>query len=152
MVYGVDQVATGRPKGTLNGETRQFKVALNNLLDHATPKMIGWLDEVAETDPGKALGHIANFAEYLYPKLSRAENTNINVEGVATLSTERLLQLERLVARLTGSEALLIQPEPVKIDAGDSVDAEVLAAQQQEHADIGQPSQMTVIEPEVAKE
>ncbi len=116
----------GKPKGTFSAQKIQFKEALNNLLDHAAPKMVDWLDQIAQEDPHKALIHISNFAEYLYPKLSRTENTNTNIDGVATLSTERLLQLERIVSRLTGSEALLIAPEPKKL-SGDNAEAELAA-------------------------
>jgi hypothetical protein len=63
----------GRPKGTPNKTTIEFKQAVNNLLEFATPQMVEWLSRVAEADPSKALDHIGKLAEYAHPKLNRTE-------------------------------------------------------------------------------
>jgi hypothetical protein len=66
----------GRPKGKPNGATVEFRQAVTNLLTYAAPEMIGWLKQVAETSPDKALDHVSKLAEYANPKLARTELAN----------------------------------------------------------------------------
>jgi hypothetical protein len=65
----------GKPKGISNASTIEFRKAVTNLLQYAAPKMTRWLETVAETDPNKALEHVARLAEYASPKLARTEHT-----------------------------------------------------------------------------
>lgn len=83
----------GRPKGTIktggrvvgskNHATSEFKDAVNKLLSYSTPKMVNWLDSIAQTDPSKALEHVYKFAQFGYPLLSRTEMKH---EGELTLN------------------------------------------------------------------
>lgn len=59
----------GRPKGSVNKSTLEFKQAVNNLIAFATPQMVAWLSEIE--DPSKRLEHIYKFAQFGYPLLSR---------------------------------------------------------------------------------
>lgn len=68
----------GRTKGVPNKLTVEFKQAVNNLLAYAAPEMVGWLKEVADKDPEKALAIVDKFAEYCAPKLSRTELTGVD--------------------------------------------------------------------------
>ena len=61
----------GRPKGVPNKTTMQFKAALNNLLEHAAPRMIDWMEEIDSAE--KRFDILSKFAEYIYPKLARTE-------------------------------------------------------------------------------
>lgn len=63
----------GRVVGSVNKATIEFKEALNNLLTHAAPSMIKWLDQIAASDPNKALEHVGKLAEYIHAKQSRVE-------------------------------------------------------------------------------
>jgi hypothetical protein len=63
----------GRPAGKPNKATVEFRQAVTNLLNYAAPEMIGWLQQVAETSPDKALDHVSKLAEYANPKLARQE-------------------------------------------------------------------------------
>lgn len=72
----------GRPKGMQNKATIEFKEALNNLINYATPRMVGWLERVAMDDPSKALDHIHKMAEYAHPKLARTELTGNKDEPI----------------------------------------------------------------------
>jgi hypothetical protein len=73
--------AKGRPKGAENKATTDFKAAVNNVLNYAAPKMVGWLESVALGDieqgvkpaPEKALDLLAKLAEFAAPKLARTE-------------------------------------------------------------------------------
>lgn len=66
---------SGNPKGKKPGQqnkaTLEFKEAVNKLLDFATPQMVGWLEEVAQENPEKALDHVYKFAQFAYPLLAR---------------------------------------------------------------------------------
>lgn len=63
----------GRPKGMKNKATTEFKEQLNKLLETASPFMVQWLQEIE--DPYKRFDVLSKFAEYIHPKLSRAELT-----------------------------------------------------------------------------
>lgn len=63
----------GRPPGTLNKTTIEFKQAINNLIEYATPEMTQWLKCVAFSDPYKALEMVYKFAQFGYPLLARTE-------------------------------------------------------------------------------
>lgn len=63
----------GRPKGKENETTRNFKYAVNNLLEKSSDKMLVWLERVAVEDPKGALNVLTQLAEYTYPKLARQE-------------------------------------------------------------------------------
>lgn len=89
MARGGKQPGAGRPKGVQNKVTAEFKVALNNLLELSAPKMADWLEQVAQTDPGKALDQLGRLAEYVHPKLARTET---KIEGEIT---HRGLVIER---------------------------------------------------------
>ncbi len=71
----------GRPKGVPNKITVEFREAVNKLLEHGAPHMINWLDDVAASDPMKALDAVYKFAEYAYPKLGRVEQQFLDKDG-----------------------------------------------------------------------
>jgi len=73
MAKGI-KTGGGNRKGIPNKSTIEFKQALTNLLNYAAPNMIGWLEQIAATDPHKALDHVGKLAEYVQPKLARTEH------------------------------------------------------------------------------
>ena len=73
----------GRTAGTPNKATVEFKEAVNNLINFATPHMVNWLEQIATDDPNKALDHVYKFAQFGYPLLSRAEMKH---EGEITIN------------------------------------------------------------------
>lgn len=72
----------GRPKGSSNKSTIEFKEAVTNLLNHAAPQMVKWLDMVAAEDPNKALDHVGKLAEFVQAKLSRSDSTVEHKGGI----------------------------------------------------------------------
>lgn len=71
-----------RTKGSLNKSTEQVRRAVAELLEMSAPRMISWLEKVAEgdkaegikPDPGKAVDLVLKAAEYHIPKLARTES------------------------------------------------------------------------------
>ena len=82
----------GRKKGIPNKATIEFKEAVNNLISFATPKMVNWLESVAEDDPAKALDHVYKFAQFGYPLLSRAD-TNTTISGAINANVTGAIEI-----------------------------------------------------------
>lgn len=83
----------GRQKGSQNKVTIEFKQALNNLMDMATPKMVEWLTKVADDDPDKALRHVYNFAQFSHPLLAKQDINQRYVDKKGEDLTEKDLQI-----------------------------------------------------------
>jgi hypothetical protein len=72
----------GRPKGSPNKVTREFRETVRQLLEDNAENVGRWLTLVAEgdgsehgkPDPGKALDLVAKLAEFAAPKLGRTEH------------------------------------------------------------------------------
>lgn len=72
----------GRPKGTPNKVTQEFRETVRMLLESNADNVGRWLTLVAEgdgsengkPDPAKALDLLAKLAEYAAPKLGRVEH------------------------------------------------------------------------------
>lgn len=71
----------GRPKGTPNKATTEFRQTITALLEKNAANVDLWLQRVAEgdgenvkPDPGRALDLMAKLAEYAAPKLNRTEH------------------------------------------------------------------------------
>lgn len=64
---------SGKAKGAQNKVTTEFKEAVNNLINYATPQMVDWLEQIAQESPDKALDHVYKFAQFGYPLLARTE-------------------------------------------------------------------------------
>ena len=73
----------GRPPGTPNKATREFRDTVRRLLEDNSENVGRWLALVAEgdgsengkPDPGRALDLMAKLAEFATPKLGRVEHT-----------------------------------------------------------------------------
>lgn len=63
----------GRPPGSQNKATREFRETVTRLLESNAENVALWLEQVAATDPDKALQRLAQLAEFAAPKLSRSE-------------------------------------------------------------------------------
>ena len=81
----------GRPKGSENKVTGDFRKAVNLLLENNSENFEVWLAKVAETDPAKALDLVTKIAEYAAPKLSRTEVTGLNGDPVEVVSRVELV-------------------------------------------------------------
>lgn len=79
----------GRQKGTPNKTTKEFRQAIADMMQFTGPKMAGWLDQVAATDPAKAFDLALKAAEYHIPKLARTEHVGENGGPVQHSVVER---------------------------------------------------------------
>lgn len=70
----------GRPKGSVNKVTVEFRQTVTALLEANSENVAIWLQQVADgegtgrPDPGRALELLAKLAEYAAPKLGRVEH------------------------------------------------------------------------------
>ncbi len=70
---------SGRPKGSPNKVTKQFRDTIQQLLDNNAENVEIWLTQVAigddenKPDPKGALDMLAKLAEFAAPKLARTE-------------------------------------------------------------------------------
>lgn len=65
----------GRPPGSLNKATGDFRESVKKLLDDCGPELFTWVQRVAEKNPQRAVDCLAALAEYATPKLSRVTHT-----------------------------------------------------------------------------
>ncbi len=80
------QKGRGRPKGTPNRATTEFRDTIKALLEDNRENVAIWLSDVAngdptadrKPDPYRALDMLAKLAEYAAPKLSRTEMTGVD--------------------------------------------------------------------------
>lgn len=80
---GEKRPGQGRPKGTPNKATTEFRDTVRKLLEDNAGNVGRWLTLVAEgdgsetgrPDPAKALDLLAKLAEFAAPKLNRTEHT-----------------------------------------------------------------------------
>lgn len=91
----------GRPKGTPNKVTTEFRETVRKLLEDNSENVGRWLTLVAEgdgtdnpkgaADPGRALDLLAKLAEYAAPKLSRQEVTGKDGGAVQVEQVRRVI-------------------------------------------------------------
>lgn len=105
----------GRPKGSVNRITREFRQTVRALLEDNADNVALWLAEVAngsrgrQPDPAKALDLLVRLAEFAAPKLGRIEHTGAGGGPLAqvTLDTSHLsLEQLRLLASIRIPEEL----------------------------------------------
>lgn len=82
----------GRKRGTPNKATIEFKEAVTNLINYATPQMTKWLSHVASEDPSKALDHVYKFAQFGFPLLAR---TDVNHSGAIANTHDEFVKMAK---------------------------------------------------------
>lgn len=65
----------GRPKGVPNKATSAVREAIARMAEENSENFIGWLNQVASTNPEKACDIYLKAIEYHIPKLARTEVT-----------------------------------------------------------------------------
>ena len=65
----------GRPPGSLNKSTSAVREAIARMADENADNFVGWLNQVASTNPEKACDIYLKAIEYHIPKLARTEVT-----------------------------------------------------------------------------
>ena len=65
----------GRPPGSLNKSTSAVREAIARMADENADNFVGWLNQVAASNPEKACDIYLKAIEYHIPKLARTEVT-----------------------------------------------------------------------------
>jgi hypothetical protein len=81
----------GRPVGSQNRATIEFRQTVKDLLEDNRENVATWLSDVAKDDPGRALALLKDLAEYAYPKLARTEHTGADGDAIKTDNTFRVI-------------------------------------------------------------
>jgi len=68
-----NKIATGRPKGSENRDTKQIREAFQVLIENNLDNMNTWIASIAKVDPARAFDLMIKITEYVLPKLARAE-------------------------------------------------------------------------------
>lgn len=77
----------GRKPGVPNKATTEFRETVTRLLESNAENVALWLEQVAATDPDKALQRLAQLAEFAAPKLSRSEiKAEVDNKGAPTIN------------------------------------------------------------------
>lgn len=93
---GAGRPGPGRPKGSANKATKEFRQTVTKLLEDNSENVGRWLMLVAEgdgtdsgkPDPAKALDLLAKLAEFASPKLARTELTGQDGEPLAPITIQ----------------------------------------------------------------
>ena len=111
----------GRPKGSVNKVTTEFRDTVRMLLQNNAQSVDIWLKQVAtgshgaDPDPGKALDLLAKLAEYAAPKLARVEHVG---DGGGAMQIEILAYMAHAQALPVASSPVIEmqQPKILEID------------------------------------
>lgn len=75
MIKGGKRAGPGRPKGTPNRVTTDFRATVTKILEGHLDDIDVWLKRVAKKEPYRALDLLMRLAEFTAPKLGRIEVT-----------------------------------------------------------------------------
>ena len=80
FVKGQSGNPMGRPKGSIDNDTRQIRQAYQMLVEDNLDNLTGWLSQLGKESPEKAFNLMLKMSEYFLPKLSRKEvSADVNV-------------------------------------------------------------------------
>ena len=71
FVKGQSGNPTGRPKGSIDNDTRQIRQAYQMLVEDNLDNLTDWLSQLGKESPEKAFNLMLKMSEYFLPKLSR---------------------------------------------------------------------------------
>ena len=73
-------ILLGRPKGSIDNDTRQIRQAYQMLVEDNLDNLTDWLSQLGKESPEKAFNLMLKMSEYFLPKLSRKEvSADVNV-------------------------------------------------------------------------
>ena len=73
FIKGQSGNPTGRPKGSIDNDTRQIRQAYQMLVEDNLENLTIWLSKLGDESPEKAFNLMLKMSEYFLPKLSRKE-------------------------------------------------------------------------------
>ena len=106
----------GVPKGTINNPkgrgnvpgkaTSQAREAIAAFVDGNADRLVGWLDQIAETNPKDAFNAFMSVVEYHIPKLQRQELTGKDGDAIETRDVTQADKelIERYIKQQTGQK------------------------------------------------
>ena len=80
----------GRKKGTPNKEVKDIREAFQVLIENNLDKMDLWINQLAEKNPEKAINTILRLSDFILPKLTKTEITQLPKDEYANMTDEEL--------------------------------------------------------------
>lgn len=80
----------GRKKGTPNKEVKDIREAFKVLIENNLDKMDLWINQLAEKNPEKAINTILRLSDFILPKLTKTEITQLPKDEYENMTDEEL--------------------------------------------------------------
>lgn len=80
----------GRKKGTPNKEVKDIRETFQVLIENNLDKMDLWINQLAEKNPEKAINTILRLSDFILPKLTKTEITQLPKDEYENMTDEEL--------------------------------------------------------------
>ena len=78
-------------KGSPNKTTKELRDSFQFFVENNVPKFQEWIEEVAKSNPAKAIELVTSLGEYIMPKLSRTEiDADVKTENKTKIDYSKL--------------------------------------------------------------
>ena len=81
-VKPITTTTTNKKKAKENDATDDIRNAIQEMLTGSLPFLPGWLEQIGQENPERAMALFINFAEYVLPKQQRTDNKGENASPV----------------------------------------------------------------------
>lgn len=91
----------GRKKGTPNKEVKDIRETFKVLIENNLDKMDLWINQLAEKNPEKAINTILRLSDFILPKLTKTEITQLPKDEYENMTDEELdAEIKKSIERM----------------------------------------------------